>query len=258
MTCPGKSAKLQSLTNQLSQSAHSRPAAAPIALALLAGIVAGAVGMNRWMKLPDRVVERFHRLYHARGAQTYNNTHWLGVPTQKLPLDMWAFQELIYSLKPDVIVETGTYKGGSSFFYATLFDWMGHGRVITVDIEDYPNKPKHNRVTFLHGSSTDPKILERIKSLIQPGEKVMVFLDSDHRGPHVREELRLYSPLITPGSYLIVEDTHFNGHPILPNHGPGPWEAIDDFLTSSQDFTIDRAPEKFLFTFNPRGFLKRR
>lgn len=227
-------------------------------LLLTLGILAGATAMNRWMKRPGKVVERFHRLYHARGAQTYNNTHWLGVPTQKLPLDMWSFQELIYTLKPDVIVETGTYKGGSSFFYATLFDWMGRGRVITVDIEDYPNKPKHHRISFVHGSSTDPKTIERIKALIQPGEKVMVFLDSDHRGPHVRDELRLYSPLVTPGSYLIVEDTHFNGHPILPNHGPGPWEAVDAFLAADSGFSIDRTPEKFLFTFNPRGFLKRR
>ena len=102
----------------------SKSSSALVALALLVGVVAGAIGMNRWMKRPALVVERFHHLYHARGAQTYNDTHWLGVPTQKLPLDMWAFQELIFANKPDVIIETGTYKGGSSFFYATLLDWM--------------------------------------------------------------------------------------------------------------------------------------
>ncbi len=227
------------------------------ALALLVGLIAGAAGMQRYLKQPDRVVERFHRLYHARGAQTFNNTFWLGVPTQKLPLDLWVFQELIFALRPDVIVETGTYHGGSSYFYATLCDLMGHGRIITVDIEDYPNKPKHPRVTFLHGSSTDPRIVEQVRSLIHAGETVMVMLDSDHRGSHVGEELRLYGPLVTPGSYLIVEDTHFNGHPILPKFGPGPWEAAREFVAANPQFQVDRTPEKFLFTFNPSGYLKR-
>lgn len=226
--------------------------------ALALGAISGAVAMNRWMRQPQRVVERFHKLYHASAAQTFNNTYWLGVHTQKSPLDLWVFQELIYRIKPDVIVETGTYKGGSSYFYASIFDLIGHGRVITVDIEDYPNKPKHPRVTFLHSSSTAPDLIEKIKGMIQPGEKVMVFLDSDHRGPHVSEELRLYSPLVTPSSYLIVEDTHFNGHPVLPKHGPGPWEAVDQFLKDNPNFTPDRSQEKFLLTFNPRGFLLRK
>lgn len=227
------------------------------AIGLVLGVALGAVGASRYTKQPHRVVEQFHRLYHARGAQTYNNTYWLGVPAQKLPLDLWVFQELIYKVRPDVIVETGTYKGGSAYYYATLCDLIGRGRVITVDIEDYPDKPKHPRITFLHGSSTDRQTVEWVRSLIRPGEKVMVMLDSDHRAAHVREELRLYAPLVTPGSYLIVEDTHFNGHPILPKHGPGPWEAAQEFLAANPQFVADLEPEKFLFTFNPRGFLRR-
>jgi cephalosporin hydroxylase len=224
---------------------------------VLLGAAAGAAAMHVWMSRPAGVVERFHRLYTARPAQTFNNTCWLGIPAQKTPLDLWVFQELIHRLQPDVIVETGTYKGGSSYFYASLCDLIGKGRVVTIDIEDYPGKPKHGRITFLHGSSTAPETLRKVRSLIQPGEKVMVFLDSAHSERHVREELLLYSPLVTPGSYLIVEDTHFNGHPILPKHGPGPWEAVESFLRSHPNFTADRSQEKFLLTFNPRGFLKR-
>jgi cephalosporin hydroxylase len=228
-----------------------------VGLGVVVGMALGAAGMRQYLKQPERVVEQFHRLYHARGEQTFNNTHWLGVPTQKLPLDLWVFQELIFRVRPDVVVETGTYKGGSSYFYATLFDLMGHGRVITVDIEDYPGKPKHGRVTFVHGSSTAAKTVEAVKKLIAPGEKVMVMLDSDHRGAHVSEELRLYSGLVSVGSYLIVEDTHFNGHPVLPKHGRGPWEAAAEFVAANPEFVVDREAEKFLLTFNPRGYLKR-
>ncbi|MCP5115244.1 MAG: cephalosporin hydroxylase [bacterium] len=188
---------------------------------------------------------------------TFNNTFWRGVAVQKTPLDLWVFQEIIEETKPDVIVETGTFRGGSSYFYASLFDLMGHGRVITVDIEDYPDKPEHERVTFLLGSSTSPEILSQIRELIGEGERVMVFLDSDHSRDHVLEELKLYPDLVTPGCYLIVEDTHFNGNPILANFGPGPMEALEEFLAGDHNFEQDPAREKYGLTFNPRGFLKR-
>jgi cephalosporin hydroxylase len=128
---------------------------------------------------------------------------------------------------------------------------------VTVDIEDHPAKPKHPRITYLLGSSTSPEILAKIREAIRPGEKVLVDLDSDHHKEHVLNELRLYSPLVTPGSYLIVEDMHFNGHPILPKWGPGPTEAVEEFLRSNADFQPDRTREKFGMTFNRGGYLKR-
>lgn len=129
--------------------------------------------------------------------------------------------------------------------------------MITIDIEDFPGKPKHPRITYLLGSSTSNEILAKIRSLIQPGETVMVALDSDHRAPHVANELNLYSPLVTPGSYLVVEDTHFNGRPILPKFGPGPTEALQQFLPRHPEFQVDRSREKYGMTFNPGGYLKR-
>ncbi|MBM3810095.1 MAG: cephalosporin hydroxylase [Acidimicrobiia bacterium] len=210
------------------------------------------------MKRPEQVRRQFHLLYHKLGSQTFNNTRWLGVPAQKCPLDMWVLQEILHETQPDVLVETGTYKGGSAYYYASLFDLMNHGRIITVDIEDQPEKPAHPRITYLLGSSTGAATVAKVKELIRPGEKVMVLLDSDHTGSHVKRELDLYSPLVTPGAYLIVEDTHFNGHPILPNHGPGPWEAVQEFLTGNAEFAVDNQREKFLLTFNPDGFLRRR
>lgn len=228
-----------------------------IALTAAVSVAAGALAASWWLTRPSRVVANYHRWFHRNGASTYNNTHWLGIETQKCPLDTWIFQELLFEVKPDVMVETGTYKGGSSYYYASLMDLMGRGRVLTVDIEDYPGKPQHQRVTFFLGSSTSPDTLARLRAAIGPGEKVMVTLDSDHHAAHVAEELRLYSELVTPGSYLVVEDTHFNGRPILPKFGPGPAEAVEAFLRSNDRFQEDRSREKFGMTFNPGGWLKR-
>ena len=207
-----------------------------IALVAAASAAAGFLAASWRYTRPEQAVANYHGWYHRNGATTYNNTRWLGVATQKSPLDTWIFQELLFEVKPDVMVETGTYKGGGSFYYASLMELMGLGRVLTVDIQDYPGKPSHPCVTFFLGSSTSPKILDQLRAAIGPGEKVMVTLDSDHLAPHVAEELRLYSELVTPGSYLIVEDAHFNGHPILPQFGPGPYEAVEAFLRTQPNF----------------------
>jgi len=223
--------------------------------AVSAGI--GALAVSKWMAQPERVVANYHQWYHRNGATTYNNTRWLGTATQKSPLDAWVFQEIIFEAKPDVLVETGTYKGGSSFYYASVMDLLNRGRILTVDIENYGGKPQHPRVQFFLGSSTSPEILDRLRAAIEPGEKVMVTLDSDHHAEHVAEELRLYHDMVTPGSYLVVEDTHFNGRPILPGFGPGPYEAVEAFLRAHPNFQRDRTREKFGMTFNPGGWLKR-
>lgn len=226
-------------------------------LVAVAALTAGAALASLWLSRPAEVTAAFHRLYHANGERTYNNTHWLGVPVQKCPLDLWVFQEILFETKPDVVVETGTYKGGSAYFFASMFDLLGQGRVITIDIEDHANKPRHPRIEYLLGSSTSPAILEQVRARLRPGDKVMVALDSDHSMAHVLEELRLYSGLVTAGNYLIVEDTHFNGHPVLPRHGPGPMEAVREFLLHTRDFQVDRDREKFGLTFNPGGYLRK-
>jgi cephalosporin hydroxylase len=164
---------------------------------------------------------------------------------------------MLHDLKPDVVVECGTYKGGSALYLAHVMDALGKGRVITIDIEKFPNLPQHPRITYLLGSSTAPEIVRQVKNAIKPGEKVMVLLDSDHHRDHVLNELRLYHDMVTPGSYIVVEDTDMNGHPILPKHGPGPMEAAEQFLKETPGFGIDPAREKLMLTFNPRGYLRR-
>lgn len=236
---------------------HRRGIRGALIFCALGLFLAGAGAASWWLSRPARVNAGFHKLFHRNGQITYNNTCWLGVPAQKCPLDMWVFQEILQETRPDVIVETGTFKGGSAYFYASIFELLKHGRVVTIDIEDYKEKPQHPRITYLLGSSTSEAILQQVRGSIQPGERVMVFLDSDHHQVHVLNELRLYSLLVSPGQYLIVEDTHFNGHPILPKFGPGPWEAVEEFLQTHPEFVPDRSRERFGLTFNPRGFLKR-
>lgn len=181
----------------------------------------------------------------------------MGALVQKYPNDLVTYQELVWESKPDVLIEMGTLRGGSAYYFASLFDLMGRGRVITVDIQKFPNLPVHPRITYLLGSSTSPDIVHEIKELIKPGERVMVSLDSDHHAPHVLRELEIYSRMVTPGQYLVVEDTSINGRPALPGWGPGPAEAITAFLTQNHDFAPDKSREKFLITSNPGGWLKR-
>jgi cephalosporin hydroxylase len=205
----------------------------------------------------NHIVDAFHRLYYDNLDRTWNNTYWMGVPTQKCPLDLWIYQEILFELRPDVIIETGTCQGGSALYLASICDLLKAGRIFTIDIDPAPTRPKHKRVRYLLGSSTNSEIVEGIRGEIRSRDRVLVILDSDHSKEHVLNELRAYTPMVTQGSYLIVEDTNVNGHPVVPDFGPGPMEAVDDFLSQNSDFEIDSSREKFFMGFNPRGWLRR-
>ena len=203
------------------------------------------------------LVAEFHKLYYDARERTWKNTTWLGVGVQKCPLDLWVYQEILFELRPDVIVETGTAAGGSALFLATVCDLMRHGTVVTVDIEEPPERPVHRRIRYVLGSSVSEETVGEVRDGIAERAKVMVILDSDHSRDHVLAELRLYSKLVSTGQYLIVEDTNINGRPVRPDFGPGPAEAVSDFLAETDAFEIDREREKFLMTFNPDGFLRK-
>jgi len=205
------------------------------------------------------LVNAFHQLYFDARAfnMTWRNTSWMGQPILKCPLDLWLYQEMIHRLRPDVIVETGTAFGASAHFLAHMMDIVGTGRVITVDVEHRPNRPEHARITYLTGSSVAPEIVAQVHDLVGRAETVLVLLDSDHSRDHVRAELDAYHGLVTRGSYLVVEDTNLNGHPVDPEYGPGPMEALQDFLGTNPQFAHDSAMDKFFLTFNPGGYLLR-
>jgi cephalosporin hydroxylase len=218
-----------------------------------------APGWHRIYRVPAiaRFLARhFHRSYYYRMSDTILRTSWLGTPVLKCPLDLWVYQEMITELRPSLIVELGTYRGGSALFFAQLCDLLDNGRVITIDTVPAP-VPDHDRITYVTGSTVSSRSFGRVRAEVDGHGPVLVVLDSNHTRDHVLAELRLYADLVTVGSYLIVEDTNINGHPVLPGNGPGPTEAIETFLREDSRFEIDRSREKHLLTMHPDGFLKR-
>jgi cephalosporin hydroxylase len=206
-------------------------------------------------------IDGFHHLYYdlgRHGEATWCDTRWFGAKVYKSPHDLWIYQEILSETRPDLIIETGTAAGGSALFLAMMCDLIGTGEVITVDVNARPGRPVHDRIRYVHGSSLDPEIVAEITAAVGGRERVMVLLDSDHSRDHVLGELEVYAPLVTSGCYLIVEDTNVNGHPVNPGFGPGPFEAVQEFLAHDDAFAQDRQRERYLVTFNPGGYLRRR
>lgn len=204
-------------------------------------------------------VDRFHQLYYESEVfgGTWMNTYWLGVPIWKCPFDLWVYQELLHDQRPGLVIETGTAWGGSALFLASMFDLIGHGSVLSIDLRPRNPRPAHPRIRYVTGSSTDPAIVALAARAAAEAGGTLVLLDSDHSCAHVRQELQLYSPMVRVGGYVVVEDTNVNGHPVRPDFGPGPMEAVDQFLAAQDGFVVEREMEKFHMTMNPRGFLRR-
>src|SRR5918992_178135 len=184
-------------------------------------------------RLDRAAIARAHDVFYASDAWT--NATWLGTQALKNPLDLWVYQEIIAETRPELIVETGTWRGGSALFMASICDLRGEGEIVSIDIEpmrdDYP---QHPRVTYLAGrSSTDPEVVDEIRTRAE-GRRTLVILDSDHSQAH-------------------VEDSNIGQ--IREDLMPGPLQAIETFLASTDEFEIDRTREKFLITFNPSGYL---
>ncbi|MBN1147952.1 MAG: class I SAM-dependent methyltransferase [Anaerolineales bacterium] len=209
--------------------------------------------------LRKAIIELFHILYYGSDQfpGAWQDVAWMGVPALQCPFDLWVYQEIVCAVRPDVIVECGTGRGGAALFLASLCELLGNGRVLSIDVQAYPGQPEHPRLSYLVGSSTHPATLARVRQAIGEGETALVLLDSCHHKQHVLEELRLYGDLVTPCSYLIVQDTNVNGRPVWRSYGPGPAEAVEEFLRQDGRFTVDRSWEKHLLTFNPGGYLKR-
>ncbi len=221
------------------------------------------------------LAERDRLLNPAKQKELLNLFHQVPVWTEmwfqnvkieKLPLDLWMVQQLVYEQRPEFIVETGTWHGGSALYFANALNSVGlkRSRVLTVDVQNLTANAATNPlwkeyVTFLHGSSTDPAIVSKIADLTR-GRRTLVMLDSDHSKQHVLNELHAYAPMVPRGSYLIVEDTHLDGVPSNPEFGPGPAAAVQEFLAEplGQGFQADRAREAYIMTFNPGGWLRRK
>ena len=217
-------------------------------------------------------VKKFYKIIETR---TWGENHfWLGVPIFQVLMDLIAYQEIIWEVKPDLIIETGIKFGGSLIFSAsmlTLLEACGeieNGKVIGVDIKlptGIRTHPLFNKIIMLKGSSTSEEIIKKVRELAKNKKRIVVFLDSNHSHNHVLGELRLYAPLVSIGSYIVVEDTFvedlgYRGktRPSQWNKGKNPRTAVWKYLEENKNFVIDKAIElRKIFVGNPDGYLKR-
>jgi cephalosporin hydroxylase len=199
------------------------------------------------------------------------NFCWLGRPIIQMPQDIVAMQEIIWRVKPDLIIETGIAHGGSLIFYASMLELIGGGgRVIGIDVDirahnrsEIEKHPMAKRISMIEGSSTEPEIIQQVRGLADGCRRILVALDSNHSHDHVRRELELYSPLVTKDSYLVVFDTAVEDMPdnFFPDRpwkkGNNPKTAVWEFLKTTDRFVVDKETEnKLLITVAPDGYLR--
>ncbi len=197
--------------------------------------------------------------YHHRELIKKKRISWMGVPTLKSALDAWVYQEILHELKPEVVVEIGSWAGGSTLYFAHLLDILGHGRVVSVDIDRSHYWVRHPRIDEITGDSGSPDVIAAVARLCA-GKSGLVVHDGGHGREQVLRDLHAYSAFVSHGSYLIVEDglsdVFVPGRGIGKAKG-GPLLAVEEFLKTRTDFVADRARERYLITYNPKGYLKR-
>lgn len=189
---------------------------------------------------------------------------WMGIPTRKMVPDMWVYQEIIFETRPDIIIEIGSWFGGSTLYLAQMQEHTGAGEVISIDVSHDRFMAKHPRIKVLTGDCSDPTIFQQVKELVA-GKTVMLIHDGDHTAEAVFRDLKLYAPLVSPGMYLIVEDGIIDIYkPEYAKIGKsfpqgGPLRASENFLREMKDeFELDMRRERFILTTNPRGYLRRK
>lgn len=209
------------------------------------------------------LARRYYHLWYYN-TNVWQKTTWMGVQTYKSPMDMWNYQEILVSLQPSVVIEFGTWHGGSGLFFSSAMRQIGRPYVVvSVDItaSRISEKTKSDpNIRLLTMSSASPEVRELIKTLRQnfPGPAFAI-LDSDHSRQHVLAEMVNLRDILVAGDYLVVEDSNINGHPVQKSFGPGPYEAIQEYFRMfPRDYDHDFERErKFGFSFAPNGFLRR-
>lgn len=196
--------------------------------------------------------------YHHKNI-VFDQCSWMGVRALKNPLDAWIYQEIIYDVQPDVIVEIGSANGGSTLFFAHLLDCLGKGTVVSIDINRTDYKVSHERIIEVTGDSSSEEVVGKVKDLCS-GKSVLVIHDGGHRKEQVLRDLASYSELVSLNSYFIVEDGVVDL--FKPGDGVGQWyegplKAVEQFISERSDFIVDIERERYILTYNPKGFLKR-
>ncbi len=188
---------------------------------------------------------------------SWRSAAWLGSPTGKAPTDLIAYQELVVDLRPDWIIETGTGSGGRALLLATVCDALEHGRLVSIDPKDDAGRPAHPRITYVVGTPQATEVAAQVRELVGEAPNAVVILGQRGRKRRIAEQFAAYERFVPVGSYVVVEETIVNGHPVWPSHGAGPAEFVKDVLNTRDDFAPDPHRERFGLTFNPNGFLKR-
>lgn len=220
----------------------------------------------------DELISAAHSFNVASNKAQYSyNFTWMGRPIIQYPQDLIAMQEIIWNLKPDLIIETGIAHGGSLIFYSSLLELIGKGEVLGIDIDirqhnktEIENHPMYKRIEMIEGSSIDPKIIDQVAKIAKDKATVLVLLDSNHTHDHVLSELKLYSTFVSKNSYLVCFDTIVEEMPegYLPNRpwsvGRNPKTAVWEFLNENDNFEIDKSIDnKLMISVAPDGYLKR-
>ena len=207
----------------------------------------------------DPRVSDFHRLWYDTKT-TWAMTRYRRLPCLKCPLDLHIYHELIMQVQPRLIVETGTAWGGSAWYFADTLAMLGQGgTVVTIDTDRREPTADHPGIVRLLGSSIDPAIQDTVRWHVQQTQgPILVSLDADHSADHVFAELEAYARYVTPGSYLVIEDTNIAGHPVPGGEADGgPLKAVDAFLSTHAEFVREPMCERFLLTMHPGGWLRR-
>jgi cephalosporin hydroxylase len=212
-----------------------------------------------WARIGRRPVARLFLNDLIAKTGNFGDTRWLGTPVWQNILDLWTIQETIAEVRPALLIETGTNRGGSALFYAHLMDLVGTGNVVSIDIERI-HRLEHPRVRFIEGSSIDPRVVDLVRQEVSEADgAVMVILDADHAKEHVARELEIYSSFVTPGSFLLSQDGVIDRLWIFADSRPGPLQANRAFLARHPEFEHDRdRNERFLITHHPCGWMRRR
>ncbi len=200
------------------------------------------------------------------------NFSWMGRPIIQYPQDMIVMQEIIWDVKPDLIIETGIAHGGSLIYYASILELIGKGEVLGIDIDirqhnkiEIEKHPMFKRIKMIEGSSIDENTVQHVKQIASNKKNIIVCLDSNHTHEHVLNELKLYSPLVSVNSYIVVFDTIVEDLPEGYFSQQRPWgignnprTAADEFLKTNNNFIVDETIDnKILISVTPRGYLKR-
>ena len=209
---------------------------------------------------PAEIQHAFYMLYQGGLAEAkraagdasamppWAETTWLGKQVVKSPLDLWVYQELLVETTPDLLIETGTSGAGSAYYFATIFDHLKHGRILTIDKDEYPAlRVEHPRISYLVGDSVDPQMVQVVHEQAKY-QRTMLSLDSLHTYAHVKRELEAYSSLVSQGCYCVIEDVHYPHGEV----GDAAWgsKAAYEFQAAHPEFYRDLSRERHLMTAN--------